>query len=140
MNEDVFAALADPTRRRLLELLAGTEEPVSAVTAALQAHHPISQPAVSQHLKVLLAAGLVSVRAEGTRRFYALDPRGLEPARQWLARLADPLQAFAGPLDALATEVARGRGARRTGTPSASQEHGREHGREQGRERAQDAG
>jgi DNA-binding transcriptional ArsR family regulator len=74
---------------------------------------PISQPAVSQHLKVLREAGLVSVRAEGTRRVYALDPAGLDAARAWLARLADPLGPFLQPLDALATELARGRRARR---------------------------
>jgi hypothetical protein len=74
---------------------------------------PISQPAVSQHLKVLLAANLVRVRAAGTRRLYALDQAGLEAAQVWLAGLTDPLGPFAQPLDALATEVARGRKTRR---------------------------
>jgi hypothetical protein len=63
---------------------------------------------------VLREARLVSVRAEGTRRFYALDQTGLDAAEAWLARLADPLGPFAQPLDALATEVARGRRSRRT--------------------------
>jgi hypothetical protein len=53
------------------------------------------------------------VRVAGTRRFYALDEAGVDAARAWLARLADPLGPFAQPLDALATEVARGRRARR---------------------------
>jgi DNA-binding transcriptional ArsR family regulator len=75
---------------------------------------PISQPAVSQHLKVLLDAGLVSVRASGTRRLYALDRAGLDAAQAWLAGLTDPLGAFGQPLDALATEVARGRKTRRS--------------------------
>ncbi len=110
----VFEALGDSTRRQILELLAGGEQPAGTVVAALQARAPISQPAVSQHLKVLRAARLVAVRAEGTRRYYAIDDAGLGAAQAWLARLADPLAPFAQPLDALATEVARGRRARRT--------------------------
>jgi DNA-binding transcriptional ArsR family regulator len=112
--EAVFEALGDPTRRQILALLAGGEQPAGTVVAALQAEAPISQPAVSQHLKVLREAGLVTVRAEGTRRLYAIDEAGLRAAQAWLARLADPLAPFAQPLDALATEVARGRRARRT--------------------------
>lgn len=76
----------------------------------------MSQPAVSQHLRVLREARLVSVRAEGTRRFYAVDGDGLDAARAWLDRLADPVRHLTRPLDALATEVARGRRARRSGT------------------------
>jgi DNA-binding transcriptional ArsR family regulator len=68
---------------------------------------------VSQQLKVLREAGLVSARADGTRRLYALDQAGLGAAQAWLTRLADPLEPFAQPLDALATEVARGRRAKR---------------------------
>jgi DNA-binding transcriptional ArsR family regulator len=109
----VFEALGDPTRRQILELLASGEQPAGTVVAALQARSPISQPAVSQHLGVLRQAGLVTVRAEGTRRLYAIDDAGLEAAKAWLARLADPLAPFAHPLDALDTEVARGRRARR---------------------------
>ncbi len=105
----VFEALGEPARRRILELLADGEQPVGPLVAALRSRAPISQPAVSQHLKVLLDAGLVRVRAAGTRRLYALDTRGLDAARAWLDRLADPLAPFAQPLDALATEVARGR-------------------------------
>ena len=108
----VFEALGEPVRRVILELLAAGEQPVGPLVSALQAWMPISQPAVSQHLKVLLAANLVSVRASGTRRLYALDQAGLDAARAWLADLADPLGLFAQPLDALATEVARGRRAR----------------------------
>jgi DNA-binding transcriptional ArsR family regulator len=109
----VFEALGDATRRQILELLASGEQPAGTVVAALQARAPISQPAVSQHLKALREAGLVTVRAEGTRRLYAIDEAGLDAAKAWLARLADPLAPFAQPLDALATEVARGRRARR---------------------------
>ena len=96
-----------------MDLLAGGEQTVGALVASMQRDAPISQPAVSQHLKVLRNAGLVSVRPEGTRRLYFLDERGLEAAQRWLASLADPLAPFAQPLDALATEVARGRRARR---------------------------
>jgi DNA-binding transcriptional ArsR family regulator len=105
----VFEALGDATRRRVLEVLAAGESTVGGLVATLRQATPISQPAVSQHLKVLREAGLVSVRAAGTRRVYALDPAGLDAAHAWLTHLADPLAAFAQPLDALATEVARGR-------------------------------
>jgi DNA-binding transcriptional ArsR family regulator len=108
----VFEALGEPVRRHILELLAAGEQPVGPLVAALQSRLPISQPAVSQHLKVLLEANLVRVRASGTRRLYALDEAGLDAAQAWLAGLADPLGPFAQPLDALATEVARGRRAR----------------------------
>lgn len=109
----VFEALGEPIRRRLLELLAGHEQSVSTLVDALQTEAPISQPAVSQHLKVLRDAGLVNVRAEGTRRFYAIDQAGLDAANAWLARLAEPLGSLAQPLDALATEIARGKRSRR---------------------------
>ena len=109
----VFNALGDPTRRVILESLAAGEQQVNEVVAALQDRGPISQPAVSQHLKVLRESGLVTVRSEGTHRFYALEPAGLGAAQAWLARLVDPLAPFAQPLDALATEVARGQRVRR---------------------------
>lgn len=109
----VFEALADPVRRLILEVLAAGEQPAGALVAALQARTPISQPAVSQHLKVLRGASLVRVHAIGTRRIYALDQAGLDAAQAWLAQLADPLQPFTQPLDALATELARGRRASR---------------------------
>jgi DNA-binding transcriptional ArsR family regulator len=110
----VFDALGEPVRRLILELLAAGEQPVGPLVTALQSRMPISQPAVSQHLKVLLEAGLVSVRASGTRRLYALDQAGLDAAQAWLGGLTGPLGPFAQPLDALATEVARGRRGRRT--------------------------
>jgi DNA-binding transcriptional ArsR family regulator len=116
----VFEALGEPVRRRILELLAEGERPVGPLVAALRSVTPISQPAVSQHLKVLLDAGLVSVRAAGTRRLYALDPGGLDAVRVWLDQLADPLAPFAQPLDALATEVARGRRAHRDNTATSA--------------------
>jgi len=121
----VFDALGEPVRRLILELLAAGEQPVGPLVAALQSRMPISQPAVSQHLKVLLEASLVSVRASGTRRLYALDQQGLHTAQAWLAGLSDPLGPFAQPLDALATEVARGRRTRQAADPEpqAAQPH-----------------
>ena len=118
----VFEALGDPVRRIVLELLADGERPAGEIVALLQPRAPISQPAVSQHLKVLREAGLLRMRAEGTRRLYALHPAGVDAARAWLARLADPLEPFDQPLDALATEVARGRRSRRAGADRAAPE------------------
>ena len=109
----VFEALGEPVRRLILELLAAGEQPVGPLVTALQSRLPISQPGVSQHLKVLLASNLVSVRASGTRRLYTVNQAGLDDARAWLARLGDPTAPFTQPLDALATEIARGRRARR---------------------------
>jgi DNA-binding transcriptional ArsR family regulator len=118
VSSSAFAALGDPTRRRILELLADGEQSVGTLVAALASERVISQPAVSQQLRVLLAAGLVRVRADGTRRLYALDPEGLEGAASSLVDLARRSQAFTQPLDALATEVARGRrGVRRQRGP-----------------------
>jgi DNA-binding transcriptional ArsR family regulator len=117
--QGVFEALGDPVRRLILELLAAGEQPAGSLVAAVQSRVAISQPAVSQHLRVLRDARLVTVRAAGTRRLYALDEAGLGAALGWLARLADPLGPFAQPLDALATEVARGRRAAPAGQPAA---------------------
>ncbi len=113
-----FAALGDPVRRRILLLLTTGEQSVSALVEGLRPEIRISQPAVSQHLKVLREAGLVTQRAEGTRRLHAINPAGVEAARAWLAGLLDPAVVFAQPLDALETEVARGRRARRRAAES----------------------
>lgn len=112
--QGVFEALGDPTRRRILELVSPGEHTVGAIVEALGHEMSISQPAVSQHLKVLREAKLVQVRAEGKHRYYTVDAAGLDAAHTWLARLADPIGSFAQPLDALATEVARGRRGRRS--------------------------
>jgi len=77
-----LAALAEPTRRQIFELVADRPRAVGELAAQL----PVSRPAVSQHLRVLKDAGLVSDRAEGTRRIYRLDPRGLEQLRYYLDR------------------------------------------------------
>ncbi|WP_062995939.1 ArsR/SmtB family transcription factor [Nocardia mikamii] len=105
----IFDALGDPVRRHILELLAAGEHSAGALVESIRATTPISQPAVSQHLKILRDTGLVTVRAEGTRRYYRLDPDGVEIARTWLTALLDPLHHLANPLDALATEIARGK-------------------------------
>ncbi|MBI2709116.1 MAG: winged helix-turn-helix transcriptional regulator [Actinobacteria bacterium] len=75
-----FEALANPTRRTIFELVADRPSSVGELAQAL----PVSRPAVSQHLKVLKQAGLVSDRAEGTRRIYQSDPEGLRALRAYL--------------------------------------------------------
>lgn len=108
-----FAALGDPVRRAILQLLTEGEHSAGGIVEALRATRALSQPAVSQHLKVLREAGLVTVRADGNRRMYALEPGAIEDVRDWLAALTQPAATFVQPLDALATEVARGRRTRR---------------------------
>jgi DNA-binding transcriptional ArsR family regulator len=83
--ERAFAALADPTRRRVFERLRSGPKPVARIARGL----PVSRPAVSQHLKVLKEAGLVTDRPEGTRRVYQIDPGGLGALRAWLDRFWD---------------------------------------------------
>ena len=78
-HEAVFTALADPTRRAIFERLARSPQAVGELAAEL----PVSRPAVSQHLKVLKDAGLVTDRAAGTRRIYAVDPSGLAGIREY---------------------------------------------------------
>ena len=77
---NALAALADPTRRRIFEELRTGPKPVGMIAAKL----PVSRPAVSQHLKVLREARLVSERPQGTRRVYFIDPYGLGELRAWL--------------------------------------------------------
>ncbi len=87
-----FAALGDPTRRAIFERVARAPAAVGEVAAEL----PVSRPAVSQHLKVLKEAGLVTETAQGTRRIYRIDPRGIGAMRDWLDRhWAEALAAFA---------------------------------------------
>jgi DNA-binding transcriptional ArsR family regulator len=106
-----FDILGDPVRRRILELLAGGEQAAGEVSSVVQAEFGITQPAVSQHLKVLRENGFARVRAQGTRRLYAVEPEPLREADRWL----DHFRRFWTPhLDALATEIARGKKQRRT--------------------------
>jgi DNA-binding transcriptional ArsR family regulator len=102
--------LGDPVRRRILELLADGERAAGEVVASITAEFGISQPAVSQHLRVLREHGFATARPEGTRRLYAVQPDALRDVDAWL----DHFRRFwTPPLDALATEVARGKRARR---------------------------
>lgn len=96
----VFAALADPTRRQIFERLAAGPQPVGKLAQGL----PISRPAVSQHLAALKAAGLVTDEAQGARRIYRIDPKGLAAIRIWLD------QFWTAALDNYAAEVERSSG------------------------------
>ncbi|MPZ52096.1 MAG: metalloregulator ArsR/SmtB family transcription factor [Acidimicrobiia bacterium] len=122
----IFAALGDPVRRHILQVLSVDEHPVGAVVESLHAKTPISQPAVSQHLKVLRDAGLVTARSEGTRRLHSLDPAGIDTARAWLTALTDRAAHFEQPLDALETEIARGRRAHHQPAEPATEKTGTE--------------
>jgi DNA-binding transcriptional ArsR family regulator len=91
---DAFEAIAEPNRRRILDLLRDGERPAGDVVAALA----ISQPGVSKHLKLLREAGLVRVRADGQRRLYSLSPREFVAIEAWL----EPYRTFwRGKLDDL---------------------------------------
>jgi DNA-binding transcriptional ArsR family regulator len=105
-----FDVLGDPVRRRILELLADGEHAAGTVSVAIEDEFGISQPAVSQHLRVLREHGFVSVRPEGARRLYRVDGDGLRDVDAWLDTFR---RAWASPLAALETEVARGRRQRR---------------------------
>ncbi|WFU29153.1 metalloregulator ArsR/SmtB family transcription factor [Bradyrhizobium brasilense] len=105
-----FDILGDPVRRRILELLATGEHSSGDVVAVVQREFGITQSAVSQQLRILRDAGFASVRADGTRRIYAVEPARLREVDDWL----DRFRAFWLPrLDAIATEVARGKRKRR---------------------------
>ena len=103
---EAFNVLGDPVRRRILELLAGGEQAAGDVASTIQAEFGLTQPAVSRHLRVLRENGFASMRAAGTRRLYALDAAGLADAEGWLADLRAQ---WSQRLDALETEIARGR-------------------------------
>jgi DNA-binding transcriptional ArsR family regulator len=105
-----FDVLGDPVRRRILELLTDGELPSGAIAAVVQAEFGISQPAVSQHLKVLRESGFANVRAEGARRLYAVDAEPLHELDDWL----EPFRRFwLQRMDSLATELARSKRERR---------------------------
>jgi DNA-binding transcriptional ArsR family regulator len=110
-----FDVLGDPVRRRILELLAQGEQPAGAVSETIRAEFGISQPAVSQHLRVLRESGFATVRADGARRLYTVDPAPLQEVDIWLDRFR---RFWNQRLDALGTELARGRRERRDTTPA----------------------
>lgn len=106
-----FDILGDPVRRFILEQLADSERSAGEITSAVHDRFGISQPAVSQHLRVLRESGFVTVRPDGTRRFYSVDAEPLREVDTWL----DPYRRFWNSrLDALDTELARGKRQRRT--------------------------
>ncbi|NUW38651.1 ArsR/SmtB family transcription factor [Nonomuraea rhodomycinica] len=111
-----FDVLGDPVRRRILELLADGELSSGEVTTVIRHEYGISQPAVSQHLRVLRDSGFATVRADGARRLYAVDPTPLREVDVWLERFRG---FWENRLDALATELARGRRRRRDPDPPA---------------------
>jgi DNA-binding transcriptional ArsR family regulator len=94
--EKAFGALADPSRRHVFERLRAGPLPVGAIARGM----PVSRPAVSQHLKVLKEAGLVTDHSMGTRRIYTIDPQGLAALRSWLDQFWDEaLAAFAAEVE-----------------------------------------
>ena len=98
-----LAVLGDPTRLAIFELLAEGPRAVGELAEGL----PVSRPAVSQHLKVLKAAGLVSAEVAGTRRVYHIDPHGLGALRAWLDQFwGAALDAFKAHLEAEAEDEA----------------------------------
>jgi DNA-binding transcriptional ArsR family regulator len=101
-----FDVLGDPVRRRILELLAGGEHSSGDVVIAVQREFRISQPAVSQHLKVLRESGFATVRIDGPRRLYSIDAAAFREVDVWLDRFRG---FWEHKLDALATEIARGK-------------------------------
>jgi DNA-binding transcriptional ArsR family regulator len=101
-----FDVLGDPVRRRILELLADGETAAGDLVEVIRAEHGISQPAVSQHLRVLREAGFAVARVDGRRRLYAVQPDALREVDAWVDRFR---RFWEQPLDALATELVRGR-------------------------------
>lgn len=84
-NQPGFAALADPTRREIFERVARRPTSVGALAEAFD----VSRPAVSQHLRVLLDAGLVAMRKQGSQNIYQVDPKGVQDMRAYLDRFWD---------------------------------------------------
>ncbi len=112
--DQIFDALGEPVRRRILELLREGPTPVAELASRL----PVGRPAVSKHLRVLGEAGLVEHTSAGTRNLYVLAPGGLAAAQQWLVHTWDSaLAAYADEAAALASE-------RRSLPASESSDHG----------------
>ena len=98
--------------QRILEILAGSERASGEVVAVIGKEFGISQPAVAQHLRVLRESGFPTVRSDGARRLYSIDANGIDAVERWLTSLRE---SWEHRLDALATEVARGKRERRAG-------------------------
>jgi DNA-binding transcriptional ArsR family regulator len=116
-----FDVLGDPVRRRILELLADDELTAGAVCTVIQREFGISQPAVSQHLRVLRDAGFATMRPQGTRRLYAVNPGPMREVDAWLDRFR---RFWAPPLLALETELARGEARGRRRDPGTGEDQG----------------
>lgn len=101
-----FEVLAEPVRRAIVETLADGELSSGHLTDVVQARFGIAQPGVSRHLRVLRENGLVTVRADGNRRLYAINPAPLAELDEWLTPYR---KLWANRLDALDTEIRRGR-------------------------------
>ena len=101
-----FDVLADPVRRRALELMAQSERPSGDIVKVVEAEFGISQSAVSQHLRILRDSGFALVRKDGVRRCYSINPKGFEGIEDWLSQLRH----YWGPrMEALGAEVERGK-------------------------------
>src|SRR5262245_44348290 len=105
-----FDVLGDPVRRRILELLADGELTSGAISDVVQSEFGISQPGVSQHLRVLRDSGFATVRPEGTRRLYAVDAASFRELDDWIGNFR---RFWDQRLDSLETELARGKRERR---------------------------
>jgi DNA-binding transcriptional ArsR family regulator len=105
-----FDVLGDPVRRRILELLAERERSSGEIVEVVGREYGISQPAVSQHLRTLRESGFAIVRIDGARRIYAVDATPMKEVDAWVSRFRGFWQ---HKLDALATEIARGKRNRR---------------------------
>jgi DNA-binding transcriptional ArsR family regulator len=117
MEDLAFEALADPTRRRIIELLADGERTAGQIAERF----PVSRPAISRHLRVLRESGLVTYREEAQRRVYALDTAPLAAVDAWLGRY----RAFwVNRLDAFETELVRGLRAARIAAEGGTSEAG----------------
>jgi DNA-binding transcriptional ArsR family regulator len=124
-----LAALADPTRRQVFERLRAGPRAVGEIANDL----PVSRPAVSQHLKVLKEAGLVTDRAEGTRRVYYIDPHGLGALRKWLDQSwTQALAAFQAEIESTGEPPPK---PTPKGTPHEPHDHGRTRPQERPRQR-----
>jgi len=103
---NAFDVLGDPIRRRILELLARSELTSGEIVSIIGDEFGVSQPAVSQHLRVLRESGFAQVRSAGTKRHYSMDTTGISAVEQWLSDLRG---FWDQRLDALSTEIARGK-------------------------------
>lgn len=116
-----FEVVADPVRRQLITLLAHADMPAGDLVAAVQATTAMSQPAVSQHLRVLREAGIATAITQGRSRIYSLHPEAPQLLASAVAALFPPSRGIGQSLDALHTEVARGKREARAQTSKKSQ-------------------